>query len=59
MKMYRVMVREVHVQQVDIEADNEKDAIEGVQMGEGEMQDNRLEYSHTLDPELWTVEVDS
>lgn len=53
---YTVSVREVHIQLVDIEADNEQDAIERVKQGEGRTWDAGLEYSRTLPTDTWTVE---
>jgi hypothetical protein len=53
-KEYIVSVREVHIQEVLIEADSPEQAIEKVVKGEGENLDG--EYSHTLDSDLWTVE---
>lgn len=53
---YIVSVREVHVQQVKVEAASEDEAKTKVVEGEGEYLDDKLEYSHTLDKDLWTVE---
>jgi hypothetical protein len=55
MKKFIVLVREVHVQQINVEADNLDEAIKIVEDGGGAMVDGTLEYSHTLDPEFWTV----
>lgn len=55
-KRYIVSRREVHIQMVSVEAESKEEAIEKVAEGEGEMMDNTLEYSHSLDPEYWTVE---
>ena len=41
---------------VEIEAGSEEEAIKLVSKGEGVFLDNSLEYSHTLDPDTWTVE---
>ena len=55
MKTYDVLVREVWVQPVSVEADSPHEAIRKVQEGDGEYTKS-AEYSHTLDPETWTVE---
>ena len=51
-----VMVREVHVQMIEGEADSDTDAVSRVSRGEGSAIDNTLEFSHRLTPEHWTVE---
>lgn len=56
MSLYRVAVREVHVQQVKVEAESSQEAIRKVTSGEGEWLDGECEYSHTLPMDLWTVE---
>lgn len=56
MKEYIVGVREVHVQQVKVKANNPKEAIRKVSEGEGLYLDNKIEYSHTLDPSTWDIE---
>ena len=56
MPEYIVKVREVHVMDVVIEADSKEEAIAAVTDGDGEYQDDSLEYSHTLEAEDWTVE---
>jgi hypothetical protein len=56
MKKFRVLVREVHVQWVEIESTSEEEAKDRVQQGEGEIVEGSLEYSHTLDSDTWTVE---
>ena len=57
MKKFIVSVREVHVQGYAIEAKNKDDAISRIaHEGEGDILEDRFEYSHTLDPETWTVE---
>ena len=56
MPQFIVSVREVHIQGVKLEAKNREEAIRRVRLGEGLYLDNCLEYSHTLDPESWTVE---
>ena len=49
-----MLVREVWVQPYIVEAENEEEAKELV-TGIAGVEDE-LEYSHTLDPETWTVE---
>jgi hypothetical protein len=56
LKNYIVNVREVHIQPVLIEASSKEDAISRVANGEGEIIDNALEYSCTLNPDKWTIE---
>ena len=46
---YLVEVPEVWYQKNIIDADSPEQAIEKVKNGEGELVDNGLEYSHTLD----------
>lgn len=50
MKKYVVYVPEVHYQRVEIEAENEEDALELVMDGEGNQIGNP-EYEYTLDDE--------
>lgn len=54
-KCFIVQVREVHIQSIQVEADSEQGAIQAVANGEGDSLE-RFEYSHTLEPETWTVE---
>jgi hypothetical protein len=57
MRTFIVAVREVHVSHVKIQVPdvcNGQDAIEAVWNGEGE--EILCEYSHTLEPDYWTVE---
>lgn len=54
-KRFIVEVREVHVQPYEVEANSKEQAIEVVKEGGGEIIENALEYSHTLDSEYWTV----
>ena len=54
MAEYYVLVREVHVSYRRVEASSPEEAKKVAQEGGGE--DSHLEYSHTLDPETWTVE---
>ena len=56
MKRFRVMVREVHVQGVLVDAESEEDAKIKVAEGEGDYEDNSLEFSHSCDSDTWTVE---
>lgn len=49
-----VLVREVHVSYMLVEADTKESALAKVADGEGERR--MMEYSHTLDKETWTVE---
>jgi hypothetical protein len=53
---YLVLRREVWIQPLEIEAANEKEAVELVADGDGEVIEAGFEYSHTLDPEVWSVE---
>ena len=51
---YIVLVREVHISHVLINAASEEEAITLVKDAEGE--EVYSEYSHTLDPNTWTIE---
>jgi hypothetical protein len=53
---YIVNVREVHIQMVEVEAQNKNEAKQKVKEGEGEYLDNSLGYSHALDSDTWTVD---
>lgn len=53
---YIVNVREVWVQGIEIEALNEKDAIEAISKGKGVVLEDLFEYSHCLDEKFWTIE---
>jgi hypothetical protein len=55
MKKYDVGIREVHVNTIRVEANNAKEARERAE-GEAQCGELNLEYSHTLDSSLWTVE---
>ncbi len=55
-KTFIVGVREVHVQSVRVAAKDADEAKDKVRKGEGDYLDDGLEYSHTLDSELWTAE---
>lgn len=50
-----VAVREVHIQPVRIFAKTAEEAVRKVAEGEGEQIEGGFEYSHTLDPDAWTV----
>lgn len=54
MPKYHIGVREVHIAIMEINADSKEEAIISIQEGNGE--EVSLEYSHTLDSNLWTVE---
>ena len=56
MRKYIVMVREVHVQPVEVFAQSPDHAINKVRDGEGDTLFELLEYSHTMDFDTWTVE---
>ena len=57
MPRYRILVREVHVQPMLVaDAGDAQDAIRQVAEGGGEIVEDGLEYSHTLDPKTWTAE---
>jgi len=53
---YIVTVREVHCQGYRIIASSPKEAKKFVADGGGDLIEGTFEYSHTLDPETWTVE---
>lgn len=52
---YIVEMREAHVQSVRIKAGSLAEATRLVEDGDGDYIDGALEYSHTLDPDLWTA----
>lgn len=52
MNLYRVLVREVHLSHRVIEADTPEAALDMA----GDELEVKLEYSHTLDQSMWTVE---
>lgn len=54
MPKYTVLVREIHVSHMEIEADDPEQALEKVFQGEG--QEIFLEYYDTMDSSYWTVE---
>ena len=51
---YRVLVREVQIRTVLVDASSEDEAKELVFHGEGDIMN--VEYSHDLDSSTWTVE---
>ena len=56
LNQFIVNVREVHVQPVAVIALNREDAIKRVEQGAGDYDKYPGEYSHTLNPQTWTVE---
>lgn len=50
-----VSTREMWIQDVEVEAADAADALSLVREGGGELVDDGFEYSHTLEPETWTV----
>lgn len=57
-KKYAVLVREVWVQVYQTEADSPEEAIKQVKDGEVDPDGGRIEYSHRLPDDTWTVEED-
>ena len=55
-KVFIVSVREVHVQPYRVAAETPEEAVRLVADGGGDALDAGFEYSHTLDPDTWTVE---
>jgi len=55
-RIFIVNVREVYIQPYRVLAKTAEEAIGLVKEGEGEIMEGSLEYSHTLEPECWTVE---
>jgi hypothetical protein len=55
MPEYRVRVREVHIQDVKIEADSPEEAKAKVCNADGDYQNESLIYHDTLPPETWEV----
>ena len=57
MKKFIVQVREVHIQRIAIEADDENEAMNLVAADQGTTIDDAdsCEYSHTLEREYWSV----
>lgn len=54
MPKYTVLVREVHVSHMVVEADSPEEAIKKIKDGDGD--EATCEYSHTLDSETWSVD---
>ena len=54
---YIVMVREVHIQGYEVEADSPENAKEKVFQGNAYLREDFFEYSYTLDSSLWTVDL--
>lgn len=54
MPKYTVLVREIHVSHMEIEAENPEEAIDKIANGEG--QEVCLEYDDTMDSCHWTVD---
>lgn len=52
-KIWIVEVKEVHIQPVEIEAESEAEAMELVELGGGDWDKYPMEYSCTLERELW------
>ena len=57
MPKFHVGIREVHVVTVEVDAKDESEALRkaGRTLEEG-VDEIDSEYSHTLDPDVWTVE---
>ena len=55
-KAFVVGVREVYVQPYRVVAETPEEAVRLVADGEGDILDADFEYSHTLNPDTWTVE---
>ncbi len=53
---YHVNVREVYIQTYRVHAASANEAKHAVASGDGELIENLFEYSHTFDPEFWTVD---
>lgn len=53
MPRYIVGVKEVHVQEIVIEADSKEGAIFEIEGGAGE--ERNLEYDYTLDSDEWSI----
>lgn len=49
MPKYHVDIQEIWVQTMEIEAESSEEAVDLVLAGNGEVVDDALEYSHTLD----------
>jgi hypothetical protein len=55
LKPFVVNVHEVHIQPYFVYAEDEDQAKEAVEMGDGTMMEDSMYFSHTLDHDLWTV----
>lgn len=55
-KSFIVNVQEVHISRQKVQAFDEEDAIQGVMEGCGE--EIGCEYSHTLDQDTWSVDLE-
>lgn len=56
MKKFIVERREVWVQDIEVEAENERDAIDLVESNDFEpVNEGNFEYSHVMDSDTWTV----
>lgn len=56
MPRYNVGIREVHVSTVVVVAKDEEEALKKAGTGDFEFDQIDLEYSHNLDPDVWSVE---
>lgn len=56
MPKYYVLVKEVHDSYRKVEADSPEEAIAKVAGADFDFEEERLEFSHTLDTEGWTTE---
>lgn len=56
-KTFIVGVREVHIQPIEVEAEDYKDAVRKIEDGQGKVLEDELRYSHTLENEYWTNET--
>ena len=58
MPKYYVLVQEVHDSYREVEADSPKEAIAKVAEAVEDFEEGRLEFSHTLDTDTWTTELE-
>ena len=49
-------MREVYTRMIEVEARDDREAIEKVEAGIGDELPNTLEYSHRLPTDAWTVD---
>lgn len=56
MPKYYVLVKEVHDSYRKVEVDSPEEAIAKVAEADLDFEEERLEFSHTLDTEGWTTE---